>query len=203
MNLRIPVKLLILVLAFLVLSLCACGALTRSDEPAITTWWLAPYTVGADSATNVDGQPQPVMVRVSAIPGLDNDRILALTADSELKPYAGARWADHLPELAGSLIGRSLQASGRFELVSMGNHGPSKRCNLTLEVRQFFARISASGQTDRVTVEMNGFYQCGADVIIPIQVESSLNVQDSRMNSIVAAFQQAFDNVLKELLREI
>lgn len=203
MNIRMPFKTVFFFLLMLLLGLSACSALTRSDEPAMTTWWLVPYMGDARLETTTDERPQPVLVHVSAIPGLDNDRILALTADSKLKPYTGARWADHIPELASSLIGRSLQASGRFELASVGNQGPSGRCDLKLEVREFFAGISESGQTDRVMVAMDGFYQCGDDAAIAIQIETSLDVQDSRMKSIVAAFQRSVNSVMKELLGQI
>lgn len=203
MNIRKLAKTTTCFLPLLLLGLSACSALTRSDEPAMTTWWLVPYTGAARLETSGDKQPQPVVVHVSAIPGLDHDRILALTADSELKPYAGARWADHIPELMASLIGRSLQASGRFDLVAMGNQGPAERCDLTLEVREFFAGVAESGQTDRVTVAMDGFYQCGSDAAVAVQLESSLSVQDSRMKSVVAAFQRACNSLMKELLVQI
>lgn len=181
----------------------ACGALTRSDEPAMTTWWLVPYAGAATVDPNDIGQRRPVLVRVTAIPGLDNDRILALTADSELKPYAGARWADNIPDLAASLIGRSLAGSGRFELARPGQAGTAGRCELTLEVQAFFAGIQDSGQTDRVSVALAGDFQCGSDTAIPIRLESSLKVPDSRMKSVVATFQRACDSVMKDLLGQI
>ena len=43
---------------------------------------------------------QPLQLAVTAIPGLDTDRILALSVDAELKPFIGANWVDYLPELA-------------------------------------------------------------------------------------------------------
>ena len=202
MNIRISVKTAVVCL-MLMLTLSACSALTRSDEPAMTTWWLVPYTGAARLETNADNLPQLVLVHVSAIPGLDSDRILALTADAELKPYAGARWTDHIPELAASLIGRTLEASGRFELASVGSQGPAERCDLTLEVREFFAFTGASGQTDRVMVAMDGFYQCGSDAAVHIQLKRSVNVTDSRMKTVVAAYQRACDEVMKELLGQM
>ena len=105
---------------FLVLvSVCvlvACSGLTKSDNPVVTTWWLKPYT-GMTQAIAPD-TVQPLNLTVTAVPGLDSDQILTLSGEAELKPYAGARWADHTPELLASLIGRSLEASGRFEVLS-------------------------------------------------------------------------------------
>ncbi len=203
MNTRITVKnIATCLLPLLLLMLSACSAFTRSDEPPMTTWWLVPYA-GAAVPEKAAAKQRPVLVRVTAIPGLDNDRILALTEDSELKPYAGARWVDHVPELVTSLIERTLEASGRFELAKAGHPGPAERCNLTLEVREFFAGINASDQTDRVTVAMFGSYQCGFDAAVPIQLKRSINVSDSRMKSVVAAFQFACNEVMRELLGQI
>src|SRR5210317_936070 len=84
----------------------ACSGLTKSDNPVVTTWWLKPYT-GVTQATAPETL-LPVNLTVTAIPGLDSDQVLTLSGGAELKPYAGARWADHIPELLTSLIGRSL-----------------------------------------------------------------------------------------------
>ena len=45
---------------------------------------------------------------VSAVPGLDTDRVLALSTDARLNQYANARWPDHLPEVLTSVMKRSL-----------------------------------------------------------------------------------------------
>ena len=61
-----------------------------------------------------------VAVSVVVVPGLDTDRMLTLSEDSELNYFAAARWADHIPEMLESLTGRTLQASGTFDVIS--NH---------------------------------------------------------------------------------
>lgn len=185
----------------LVLSVSACGGLTRSDKPATQTWWLEPYTGMAHEASA--GQVPLVAVSVTAVPGLDTYRILTLSDDAQLNQYASARWTDNLPELITSLLGRSLEASGRFEVVSARNGEGSENCELKVELQEFFADLSSSGQTNAVRVAFNGHYQC--DSADPLSVNSStvISVNGQRMSEIVAAFQQATDIVMKDLLAQL
>lgn len=182
-------------------ALAACSGLTKSDNPVVTTWWLKPYT-GMTQATTPD-TVLPLKLVVTAVPGLDSDQVLTLSREAELKPYAGARWADHVPELLTSLIGRSLDESGRFEVVPARAGGGTAECDLRLEVREFFADLSAGGNTTAVRVAFNGRYQCEPGTPVYIQSSASVAVGDERMSVIVAAFQQALDRVTRDVLDKI
>ena len=181
--------------------LAACSGLTKSDNPVVTTWWLKPYT-GMTQAIAPD-KVLPLKLAVTAVPGLDSDQILTLSAEAELKPYAGARWADHAPELLASLIGRSLEASGRFEVLPARAGGGSGSCDLQLEVREFFADLSEGGNTTAVRFALNGRFQCESAAPVYIQSSASMAVGDDRMSVIVAAFQQALDRVMQDILDNI
>ena len=188
-------------LLFIGFCLNACSGLTRSDKPAVTTWWLTPYTGMAQ--VSAPETALPVTVDVVVVPGLDSDRIFALSDDAELKPYSGARWVDNLPELLASLVERSLQASGRYETGSGGTGSGSGNCDLQLELREFFADLGPSGQTSGVRVAIDGRYQCGVGMPVLVKLSASIPVNDDRMNVIVAAFQQAMDSVMREMLEQI
>jgi len=188
----------LLLLSFL---LNACSGLTISDQPANTTWWLKPYA-GAMQASPHE-VPRMIAVSVTAVPGLDTNRILTLSDDAELNSYASARWADNLPELVESLVGRTLESSGRFEVASGRIQPDSDDCDLQLEVREFFAGLDGDGKTDRVRVAIFGRYQCGSAEAVPIQLGASVPVLDERMSVIVGAFQQAVDSVLTEMLKKL
>ena len=177
------------------------GCQTKSDNPVVTTWWLKPYT-GMTQAIAPDSV-LPLKLAVTAVPGLDSDQILTLSTEAELKPYAGARWADHAPELLASLIGRSLEASGRFEVLPARAGGGSGSCDLQLEVREFFADLSEGGNTTAVRVALNGRFQCESGAPVYIQSSASMAVGDERMSVIVAAFQQALDRVMQDILDNI
>lgn len=179
----------------------ACGGLTQSDKPAVTSWWLEPYTAMTQTAPTEPASP--VIVSISAVPGLDTDRVLALSADAEIKPYSAARWVDSLPELTESLVSRTLEASGRFEPVTGRARSASRPCDLQLELREFYATLDSGGQTSRVHVAFNGNYQCESGQSLPIQLKSSLPVGDNRMSAIVATFQRAMDDSMQGLLQEL
>ena len=188
-------------LSVLMLSIGACSGLTQSDKPAIKRWWLEPYVVAAPAAPA--DLSIPVALSVTVIPGLDSDRILTLSNDAELSQFAAARWVDHLPELVNSLIGRSLQATGQFEVVSERAASRADVCNLELEVREFFADIGSGGGVSGVRVAINGSFECESSAPVVFHSATSVPVVDERMSVIVAAFQQAMDHVTQEILENI
>ncbi|MGA9574470.1 MAG: ABC-type transport auxiliary lipoprotein family protein [Lysobacterales bacterium] len=181
--------------------LSACSGLTQSDKPAITVWWLEPYT--GMTRVDSDDPPVPVKLTVTAVPGLDNDRVLTLSADAELKPYAGARWADDLPELVSSLIGRSLQASGKFELVQNLPRKDSAGCDVQLELQAFFADRDVSGGTTGVRTAVGGHIRCGAAAPVLVHTDTRVAVGAESMNAVVAAFQQATDKLTQDIINKI
>lgn len=184
------------------LVLAACGGLTTSDKPEINVWWLQPVA-GAPRA-ETDARPAPMFLDLDVVPGLDSDKVLALASDAQLKPYAGARWADELPALAESLFTRSLQASGRFEVLQHGRAsaaGPT--CELQLELKEFFADLEAGGRTRGVSVEIGGQYRCPAAQPLGLASRAYVGVGEERMSVIVAAFQKALDQVTLDIIKKI
>ena len=176
----------------------ACTGLTQSDKPAISKWWLEPY-VATSQLVPVD-PPVSVALSVSVVPGLDTDRILTLSGDAELGQYASSRWVDSLPELLASLLERSLQATGQFVIVSESTASRSGNCLLELEFREFFADLGPAGTTTGVRIATHGRFQCGSAAAVVIQSNVSKPVADERMNVIVAAFQQAMDQVTQDTI---
>lgn len=194
-------KIVVFCLLILTMSVSACGGLTRSDQPATRTWWLEP-SVKMTQKASADSV-NFVVISITAVPGLDTDRILTLSDDAQLNQFAAARWADNLPELVASLVARSLESSGRFEIVSGRAGGGSENCNLQLELREFFARLGSSGQISDVRVAINGRYQCEPSEPVVLHLSTSIPVHDDRMSVIVAAFQHAINSVMKDLLEQL
>ena len=195
---RNSLRRLVLICSLTLLASSGCSGLTSSDKPAVTTWWLKPYTGVAMLETET--ARAPLSVSIKAIPGLDTDRILALTSDAELKPYASARWTENLPELTRSMVVRTLTGSGRFDVMSGGDFSTAETCRLNLELSKFFANLDAAGQTDNVEVAFEGRLQCPSKADVWLQLEHTEAVQDQRMKNIVASFQRALDAVMKQML---
>ena len=93
--------------------------------------------------------------------------------------------------------------SGRFDVVSGGGRNGPMECDLQLELREFFAELDGSGKTTGVRVAVNGRYQCDSDVPVKIDLNSSVPVYGDHMSVIVAAFQQAVDDVMAALLVQV
>lgn len=197
----IPRRYIVFGLSVLVLFLGACSGLTQSDKPAIKRWWLEPYVQTAP-VESVES-PVALTLSVTVIPGLDSDRILTLSNDAELSQFAAARWVDHLPELVSSLIGRSLQATGQFEVTTERAASGVENCSLELDIREFFADIGSSGRVNGVRVAINGSFECESSLPIVFHAASSVVVADERMTVIVAAFQQAMDDVTKYIFNKV
>lgn len=193
-SLRLPLTGLLL----MALSLTSCSGLTRSDKPVTHTWLLMPLEQAVQKPPA--GPVTNIVVSVVAVPGLDTDRILTLSKDAELNFFAGARWADHPPEMLASLTGRTLQASGDFNVVSSAAKGGLDDCDLRLEVQAFYAYGTSSGTASEVRIALGGEYSCRSGKSEPIRLQASIPVYEDKMSSIVAAFQTGVDKVMGDLL---
>jgi ABC-type uncharacterized transport system auxiliary subunit len=188
-------------LLFMTLLLNACGGLTKSDKAPVISWWLEPFTAPAMETGSEPSVSVNVVVKV--VPGLDTDQILALSEAAAIKPYSSARWVDNLPDLLDSLVSRTLTASGRFDLGPGHGGNQTVNCDLQLEFTEFFGLLNASAQTTEVRVVIEGRYQCDSGISLPLNLRASIPLQDKRMSVIVAAFQQATDAVLKDMLDQL
>lgn len=189
---RIPSAFLLCTLA-----LTACSGILSSEQPAKQYYALMPL---ASDGSSVDSSGPEVSLSVTAVPGLDTDRIQALDPDARLNHYANARWPDHVPEVLGSVLKRSLAASGRFAEVRVSGHGDGWR--LELEVQQFYGRQATAGETTSVVVEMAGTVSCGSDRH-SLTLSDSRPVSVERLSAVVAAHQSALDNVTRQLLSQL
>jgi ABC-type uncharacterized transport system auxiliary subunit len=185
--------------------LVGCSSLTKSDAPAANTWWLEPLVAGAvDSGASVATDDRvSVLVDIDVIPGLDTPDILNLAPNAELSRYTGARWADDLPELLRSLVSRSLESTGHYEVVNRRNSRNLDRCQVRLQVQAFYAELSATGSTNNIRVSMIGDYVCNNSDRRVLDFDTRVPVNGDRMGSIVAAFQSGLNQAMEELITRL
>lgn len=193
-------KTLLPALAAMTMLLAACSGVMDSKQPARQVYILTPYSGAADAANPAPG-PE-LSISVSAVPGLDTDRVLALSNDARLNQYANARWPDHLPEVLTSIMKRSLMSTGRFSSVEESNRASGDGWLLVLEVQQFYGIRNASGNTSAVIVEMAGSIECN-DLRNSFTLSDSNSVADERLSAVVAAHQRGLDDVTAQLLDQI
>ncbi|MFU8815246.1 MAG: hypothetical protein ACNA7W_07865 [Pseudomonadales bacterium] len=145
------------------------------DTAPTRTYWLEPPQVQVET--------HPGEVRVTAVPGLDSQQMLALDADNLLVPYAGARWSGPVPQLLRSLVIQSLGAGQGDE-------------PLHLEVRRFFVERDA-GEFGVATVEFAAWLpQRSPQPELFIAREP---LEQERLGAVAAAFQRAIDQSMADL----
>lgn len=176
--------------------LCGCGGMLTSDQPPEHEYWLEAVTLQLDGAPT-ESSPD-LVVSVSAIPGLDTDRILVKGPGARLNYYAGARWPEHLPEVLSATVRVAFESSGRFNRVSSGSRTGRAEWSLDLELRQFFAVVTAAGRPPRVQVELAGHLACDS-AETAVRAAATAPAAEDRLAAIVAAFQTATDEALVSL----
>jgi ABC-type uncharacterized transport system auxiliary subunit len=187
-------------LAAVTMLLAACSGVMDSKQPARQYYMLTPYSGVAEAGSPAQG-PE-LSINVSAVPGLDTDRVLALRNDARLNQYANARWPDHLPEVLTSVMKRSLMATGRFSAVEESTRASGDGWLLALEVQQFYGIRNAAGDTSAVRVEMAGSIECNG-IHGTFTLSDSNQVADQRLSAVVASHQQGLDDVTRQLLEQI
>jgi ABC-type uncharacterized transport system auxiliary subunit len=174
-------------------ALSGCSGLLSSEKPGRQIFLLQPYSAGQPGQLEA-GKPE-LALRITAIPGLDTDRILALGNDSMLVPYANARWVDNLPEVLASVTRRSLESSGNFSRIVEGVDG---QWRLELEIQSFYGRRSPDGATNSVSTVMQGSLHCG-DQERPLRLAHSSSVSSQNLSSIVRSHQAGVDSMMGQL----
>ena len=178
----------------------ACSGILSSEQAAQQIYLLEPVAL---SAKNPAAEELPVLVfALSAVPGLDTNRIQALDADARLNQYGNARWPDFLPETLTSVVRRSLVSSDRFAAITTATSATSDGWELTLEVQQFYGVQRVRGTTDRVSAVFGGRLQCGTQDH-RLDLSASIPVSEERLSVVVAAYQQALDDVTHQLWVQI
>ncbi|MFC1688168.1 ABC-type transport auxiliary lipoprotein family protein [Pseudomonadota bacterium] len=190
----------VIVLTLVVFLVSACSGVMDSKQPARQYYLLSPDTTLAAAESTAPGPG--LSLNVSVIPGLDTDRVLALSPDARMGPYANARWPDHLPEVITSVLRRSLTASGRFSSVQESTRRSEDDWLLELEVQQFYGIQNSAGQTSSVRVEMAGTIECNGDTH-PLQLAESNSVSEDHLAAVVAAHQRGLNGVTRQLLKQM
>jgi ABC-type uncharacterized transport system auxiliary subunit len=193
------------VLGVMAMFLVGCSGLTKSDIPAVNTWWLEPLNARDLPApgNSASEQPSSVLVDIAVIPGLDTSAILTLSPDAELNRFSGATWTGDLAELLQSLVSRSLNSSTQFEVVTRRNSRDLDRCILRLQVRAFYAELSVNGNAEDIRIAMSGDYDCKDGPNRRMDFDKRVSVKSDRMVAIVAAFQSGLNEITKEMILQM
>ncbi len=177
----------------------ACAGLLESKQPAERVYWLEPLIVQQDTST--DAVLQSIAVSVTAVPGLDTDRMLILGPDAHLNYYASARWPDSIAEVLESLLRSTLESTGRYSRVTRGATSQSADLHLELEVRELYALANATDSAHTVRMVLKGYLDC-IDDERAIVMQAVAEIRDHRLSELVAAYQEALGKASQQLVEQ-
>jgi cholesterol transport system auxiliary component len=161
-----------------------------------------PASVPAASAVAPAGALQ--VLRPTAAPGLEGEGIAVLRPGARLDFYSNARWAADAPAALQSLAIERLRAAGRFATVESDGGPFASQYLLSLELTHFEARYGAEGPPT-IEVELVASLGRRSDrtVIVSVTAHSTVRAEADRMQSVMAAFEQATGEVLAQLTASI
>ena len=177
----------------------ACAGLLDSKQPAERVYWLEPLIVQQEATT--DGALQSMAVSVTAVPGLDTDRMLILGPDAHLNYYASARWPDSIAEVLESLLRSTLESTGRYSRVSRGATSQSADLHLDLEVRELYTLANGTDSAHTVRMVLKGYLDC-IDDERAIVMQAVAEIRDNRLSEIVVAYQEALGKASQQLVEQ-
>jgi len=187
----------ILPLALVLLSGCT-GSLLETKFPAPTTYVLAPLQASGGKASNAVDMAVAVPV---AAPGLDTERIATVHESRRLDYYQDARWGATAAIVVQSLVVASLQNQQLFRSVTPEQARVSATHLLDLQLRDFQAEYASEGAapTVRVTLVATLVRLKDRKLLSSFSTTATVRAQENRLNVVVAAFESASQQVIKEL----
>jgi cholesterol transport system auxiliary component len=178
-----------------------CAGL-HSNQAAVQTYTLASSAAPADAASSgaAAGAITVQVLRPLAAPGLDTDQIALLRDAQRLDYYTASRWPAALPDLLQTLAVDALRASGRFRAVQPDATAFAADDVLQIEIRHCEVVYLPNG-TPAVHVQLLATlgHQGDRSLVSSVAAESEVPAAVNRMQSVVAAFQEAVNRSLKQL----
>ena len=183
------------------LSLTAGCSVQKIPGPPPDLYNLTPKSTFSDNLPEIYKQltiEEPV-----ASGGLDNNRIALRPHSTKLQFFAGARWTERAPKMAQTLLIESFENSNK--IVAVGRQSIGLRSDFTIktELREFQAEHDTEDKTFTVLVRINAkLVQQPQRVIVGSQsFQHAVEIKDdSGMDAIVIAFDQATGRVIKKLV---
>lgn len=188
------------------LALPGCFSGLNNKAPLRQRYVLQPPPPGPASpaATAVAPAGALQVLRPTAAPGLAGEGIAVLRPGARLDFYGNARWAADAPAALQSLAIERLRAAGRFATVESEGGPFASQYLLSLDLTHFEARYGAEGPPT-IEVELVASLGRRSDrtLIVTVTAHSTVRAEADRMQSVMAAFEQATGEVLAQLTASI
>ncbi len=184
------------------LSLAAgCNVLTIPG-PAPDLYNLTPKSTFSDHLPEI--AKQLTIEEPLASKGLDSTRIALHPHSTRLKFFANARWSERAPKMLQTLLIESFENTEKIVAVGRQSIGLRSDYTLKTELREFQVEHDADAKIYIVRVRINAkLVQQPMRVIVSSHsFEHTVEISDnSSMDEIVIAFDQASGKVLKKLVQ--
>ena len=140
------------------------------------------------------------VLRPLAAPGLDTDQIALLRDAQRLDYYAASHWPAPLPDLLQTLAVDALRASGRYRAVQPDGTAFTADQVLQIEIRHCEVEYAPDGSpVVHVQLLATLGHQGDRSLLGSVSAEGEVPAAANRMQSVVAAFQDAVSRSLTQL----
>lgn len=161
------------------------------------------YTLTATPSAGLNAVDWPLAIE-EPVPtgGLGTDRIAVRPSPLELRYFSKVRWAERVPRMVQTLLIQSFQDSGAFPAVTRQPIGLHRGHSLRTELRAFEVEKFAKGQAPlvRVVITAQLVTLPREEIVATKTWEARRVAQGSEMVAVVAAFDEALDAVVAEML---
>ncbi len=183
--------------------LAGCS-LPSADLPPTTTYRLAVPALPPAAAR----RPVHLVVHVAYVaPEIAAEAIVLELPGHRLDRIANARWPAPLPAYVQQQLIRAFSRSGAFRHVSDAPVPGGINYQLRLELLDFQAATARQDAAPRIRVRIHAVLQ-RLDEVAPrratvIRATAEAAAAERRMQAIAAAFDQAFDDVVRRLAADV
>jgi cholesterol transport system auxiliary component len=184
-------------------ALTACFSGLNSKLPPQQRYVLQPALAPTAAAAPVPRGSVQVL-RPGAAPGLGGDGIAVLRPGARLDYYSNARWAADAPSAWQTLVIDSLRSGGAFATVQSDSGPFASQYILSLELEHFEAQYRGEGPPlVQVALVCSLGRRNDRNVIVSFTARGSVQANADRMQSVIAAFEQATAEALAQAAANI
>lgn len=183
-------------------ALAACGPIVElpGGGPPPSVYELDPL---ARLETGLPASDVTVLVEEPGISGsLRVDRIAIKPSANRVEYFAASKWADRTPLLIHNHILQSLETAGAFRVIGFSSIDLPSDYRLKLDVRDFQAEEAGAGAYDvKVRILARLITQGPVRIIAEKSFSSNLQAPGAGTESVVATFNEALDDVVRDMAR--
>ena len=177
-----------------------CSALSsiQSASKPLDTFELSPLPAG--SVATARGRRSLEVALPTATGALTSDRIVIKPTPLQVEALPNARWVNEAIEHVQLLLVRSLAGSGRFAIVTSAGSGPSPDYILLTDLQAFQAEVATDQMIVVIRTTMTLLSNTDGSVVASRSFANSATVPDTSTDLVVAAFDQAMTQQLKDVV---